>query len=207
MKKQIEYYDPYELKKDKSCKISQPMRIKPDVKDQDAINLWNNVMRRVYKEEGDSNVTLIDYPNTASSTLAKTIYEFMHDENHIFLAFGKDKLHAKEVYEAARLGHSTWGRIMNGETLDVERANVFAIALALRLNDEQTVKLLQSAGLCLNYEIELDAAIMYFIKKGDYVVDEVWRILEQFTNLENGLDCFTFRKDKEKKPCKRRKSF
>ena len=155
-------------------------------------------MRSTYKKGNGKKEIVLNAPVTASRSLADKIIEFMEDEDHIFYAFDGDRPKAKDIYKGARLSKSTWGRIMTGELSDVERGNVFAIALALRLNEEQTVELLKSAGFLLNYELELDAAVMYFIKKEERDLDKIWRVLGQFSNVKNGLDCFVFHPQTEK---------
>lgn len=81
---------------------------------------------------------------------------------------------------------------MNGQLPDIERGNVFAIALALKLDEDELIQLLYSAGFALNYSLHLDAAVMYFIKQGIYDIEHIYNVLSQFSDITNGLDCFTF---------------
>ena len=197
MKKTIEYIDPYLAKDKPGYSYGDAPSIRAGITDPDAVELWKTVMRQVRKTENGKKKIVLNAPVTASRLLADKIVEFMEDEEHIYYAFEGEKPKAKDIYEAARFSKSTWGRIMTGELSDLERGNVFAIALALRLNENQTVELLHSAGFSLNYEIELDAAVMYFIKKEERDLDKVWRVLGQFCNVKNGLDCFVFHPQKE----------
>ena len=199
-KKSYEYVVPHLAVGSGECVYGKPMRVSAGVVDPDAIALWEDVMREVKTKDGK---TVLETPTTASRLLADKIIEFMEDEDHIFYAFDGNKPKAKDIYTSAGFGKSTWGRIMSGELSDIERGNVFALALALRLNEEQTEELLHSAGFCLNYGLDLDRAVMYFIRKEERDLKKIWRILGEFCNVKNGLDCFIFRPVTEKQQPKR----
>ncbi|MBR4942935.1 MAG: hypothetical protein IKZ28_02795 [Clostridia bacterium] len=201
-KKSYEYVVPHLAVASGECRYGDSLRVSKGVTDPEAVELWETVMREVKTKDGK---TLLETPTTPSRLLADKIIEFMNDEDHIFYAFDGDKPKAKDIYKAARFGKSTWGRIMAGELSDLERGNVFALALALRLNEEQTADLLHSAGFCVNYGLDLDAAVMYFIRKEERDLDKIWRILGEFCNVKNGLDCFIFRPVTEKQQPERLK--
>lgn len=184
-----EIFDPYEAQRYIGFKRKRLAPIPEDVTDPKAIELWNAVMSAVYSY----NEKVLPVPMTATRSLGDTVQKFMTDERHVKAKFGKSKLTAKEVYESIHMSRATWGRIMRGELPDVERGNVFALALGLRLNTEQTQELLYSAGFALNFALELDAAIMYFIKNEIYDIECIYSTLSRFSDISNGLDCFRFR--------------
>ncbi|MBQ8685916.1 MAG: helix-turn-helix domain-containing protein [Clostridia bacterium] len=195
--------DFYELEKDKSNVFSQPFKCPEAVTHSEAIRLWETAMRSVQNEKGE---LLLATPETASWSLARKIEEFMCDEKHIYERFDGEEPKNQDIYKAAGIGKSTWGRIKSGELPDVERGNVFALAIALRLDEKQTEELLYSAGFVLNYALDLDRAMMYFIKKGGfYNMKKVYAILGEFCDVTNGLDCFVFRPRTEKQRVKRTK--
>lgn len=154
-----------------------------------AKELWDLVNARVEKD----GKTVIDDPETASSRLTDKINFYMRDDEHVRLKFDCDYPKDIEIYTAAGFSKSKWQRIKGGSLLDIERGNAFAIAVALRLDETQTEDLLRSAGFCINYELELDCAIMYFIRKEIYDMKKINNVLKKFSNIKNGLDCFTFR--------------
>jgi hypothetical protein len=184
-----EIFDPYEAQRYMGFRRQRLVRVPETVTDPDAIALWNSVMSAVYSY----NEKVLPVPITASRSLGDAVQKIMTDEAHVMAKFGRPKLTAKEVYEAIHMSRATWGRIMRGEMSDVERGNVFALALGLKLNTEQTQELLYSAGFALNFSLELDAAIMYFIKNEIYDIEYIYGILSQFSDIKNGLDCFRFR--------------
>ncbi|MBQ5793629.1 MAG: helix-turn-helix domain-containing protein [Clostridia bacterium] len=184
-----EIFDPYEAKRYMGITSSKPAHVPDHVTDPDAVALWNTVMVSV----SSYDKKILPVPMTVSRSLGDAVQRFMTDSARIQQKFGCAKISAKQVYESIHMSRPTWNRITGGQQIDVERGNVFAIALGLRLDEQEVQELLYSAGFALNYSLELDAAIMYFIKKGIYDVEYIYRILSQFSDIKNGLDCFCFR--------------
>ncbi len=182
--------------------IDPPKKLRQEITSPEAKELWNTVMRK----KRDQNGKIVqNMPNTASERLAQKIKFYMNDPSHIYEKFCDVPPKAKELYTEARFSKSKWGRIMGGTLPDIERGNAFAIAVVLRLNVEQTEDLLRSAGFCLNYELDLDAAIMYFIEREIYDMNRIYEILGEFCDCtpDNGLDCFIFEprtEDQMRKP-------
>ena len=187
--KKLEYFDPYDIKKEDGYTFDAPQKISPDVTDEAAVELWNTVMRRVRDRDGK---VVLKAADSASQVLARKIMQFMNDEEHIYNKFDGVPPKMSTIYRAAKFSSSKWGRIIGGELSDIERGNAFAIAIALRLDEAQTAELLYAAGFAINYELDLDAAMMYFIKKEIYNMDRILKILGNFSNVKNGLDCFVF---------------
>ncbi len=188
--RKLEYFDPYEADAANECIFSAPKRIDKSITDIMATELWNTAMRKVFDKKDDK--VLLRSPDTASMSLARKIHQFMNDKEHIYNKFDDEMPKASDIYKAANFSSSKWGRIMSGEMPDIERGNAFAIAVALRLDTDQTEELLHSAGFAINYELDLDAAMMFFIKKEIYDLDYICSILGCFSNIKNGLDCFVF---------------
>ena len=139
--KKFEYFDPYEAEAENSCAFSAPARIDPNITNYAAVALWNTVMRKA-TDKNDSHRVLLRPANTASMSFAGKIQQFMNDKEHIYNKFEDVPPKASDIYKAARFSSSKWGRIMSGELTDIERGNAFALAVALRLNTEQTEELL-----------------------------------------------------------------
>ena len=184
--KRIEIFDPYEAKNLMGYRVSNPKALPNKELDETAVDLWNNTMISVK----NGTKTVLSRPETATYSLSEYIRKIMDDEERTFERFGVKKLKAAMVYTNARMSRSAWSRLMNGQLPDIERGNVFAIALALKLDEDELIHLLYSAGFALNYSLHLDAAIMYFIKKGIYDTELIYKTLSQFSDITNGLDCF-----------------
>ncbi len=61
------------------------------------------------------------------------------------------------------------------------------------------------AGHAINYELDPDAAMMYFINREIYNMKYICSVLGNFSDVTNGLDCFAFQPDPDQKKPKRSK--
>ena len=194
--KKIDIMDPHELKKLMGYKVTEPRPVPDGVTNPDAIKLWNTVMVKV---KNDRNKIIVNSPESASSVFGKKVEFYLTDVERLSEKFSDDELNEKgelsasTVYNAIGTSKSTWNRWLSGALPDLERGNVFATALALRLNEDETADLLYSAGFALNYELDLDACVMYFIKNGIYDLDRIKAAMSDFSDIDNGFDCFIFR--------------
>lgn len=191
--KSYEYIDPYDL--DEGLVKGNPEGgIDPEITDEKALELWRTVMRTVKNEKGD---VVLKSADTVSQVFSRKVTDILNDEEHMNRKFPGKRPTVREIYTAAKFSKSKWGRMTGGDLCDLERGNVFAAAVALRLDEKQTVELLYSAGFALNYELDLDAAIMYFIKQEIYDLDYIYSVLSHFSDITNGLDCFMFQPKKK----------
>ena len=198
MKPIVNFYDE---KSNKANTCGASLNIPKGVTGAVAKDLWIEAMCTIDAPDGS---TLFSYPCTASTSFAQKVDFYMHDPDHVYEKFDGEQSRYQDIYKAAGFSKSTWGRIQSGALADLERGNVFAFAIALRLNEEQLVDLLQSAGFCLNCDLDLDRAMLYFIHKGTYHrIQDVMAVLGEICDVENGLDCFFFRP--RTKPCKKKK--
>ena len=185
--------DPFHLPAD--YHLSNPQSIDPEITDPAAIELWNTVMRSVKDANG---ATALRAADTVGQSVARKIEAFLLDEAHIAARFGGERPKAKQLYHSAGFSKSKWNRIVSGELCDITRGNLFAIAIALRLSAAQTAELLFSAGFVLNYELDLDVAMLYFINREIYDMATVYQVLGSFCDVTNGLDRFYFQPTAEK---------
>lgn len=194
--------DPFHLPD--GYRLGNPQTVDPEITDPDAIALWNTVMRAVKDANG---ATVLRAADTVGQSVARKIECFLLDEAHIAAKFGGTRPKAKQLYHSAGFSKSKWNRIVSGELCDITRGNLFAIAVALRLSAVQTEELLFSAGFVLNYELDLDVAMLYFINRKVYDMATIYRVLGSFCDVTNGLDRFYFQPTTEKSmPIRKKKS-
>lgn len=193
--RKFEYFDPYEAKDDKSCTFSEPSKINGSITNPEAIALWNEVMREA-RSLSDRKKVLLRRPSTASMSFAGKIQQFLDDKEGMLYRFDEENVTIADIYKAAKFSKSKWCRIMSGKLLDIERGNAFSIAIALHLNVDETEELLYSAGFAINYELDLDAAMMFYIRRQIYDLDRIYATLSCFSDIKNGLDCFAFKPQK-----------
>jgi hypothetical protein len=189
--KKIEYKDPVELANEKGATVQiRPIPSKlVGTLSKDAIDVWNFSKRRIIDANGK---VVMPYADTMTNAFANKIDEFLSDPEHIESKFEGKRPTDNTMASRAGFSRATWNRLTGAIYLDIERGNAFAVAIALKLDEKQTEELLYSAGFVLNYEHELDSAIMYFIKKGEYDINVIKAALSQFCDVKNGFDNFTF---------------
>ena len=187
----LTWIDPFEERNNPDYAYdTRAERISQAIEDEEAIALWEDVMKRV-KRKSDGKV-LLQTADTVTQVLARKILAFLDDEEHWFAKFNGERPKYQQIYRAAGLSKSNWDRLLAGGNSNVSRGTVYALAIGLRLSDAQTVELLHAAGLCVNYEIDLDVAMMYFIKREIYDIKRIKRVLGAFSDVDNGLDRFYF---------------
>lgn len=188
--KTITYVDPYAAEGAEGVSRIAPTREAPDsVTEELGRELYRETHTRLRTADGK---TLKGVPRTVTAPLGDMIYEILHDKAHLELRFDGERPRIDDICAAAGFSPATWNRITGGKLLDIERGNVLAIALALRLDEEQTVALMAAAGFLINYEFELDAAVMFFIHRNIYDMELIRTVLSQFADIKNGLDRFHF---------------
>ena len=187
--KTITYVDPYAAEGDPAFTLRPPVSEAPATVTEE---LGRELYRVTHTRLTEGTRTLKGVPRTITAPLGDMIYDILHDEEHIATRFQGERPRVDDICEAAGFSPATWNRITGGKLLDIERGNVFAIALALRLNAEQTVALMAAAGFLINYEFELDAAVMFFIHREIYDMELIRTVLSQFASIKNGLDRFHF---------------
>lgn len=96
-----------------------------------------------------------------NETFGGLIYKFMQAK----------KMDATEVYNNANLSRQDFYRITKPNS-GVKRSTVFNVALGLRLNVEETKRLLRSAGYALNNST-FDLIIVYCIQRNYYDIEGI----------------------------------
>ena len=84
------------------------------------------------------------------------------------------------VYENANLSQYQWAEIINDKDYTPGKHTVVSIALALHLNMDETIDLLQAAGFDLSRDHVFDLIIEYSINNEFYDVLEINEILSEF---------------------------
>ncbi len=88
------------------------------------------------------------------------------------------------IYKAANVSRQHFSKIRNDEHYAPKKNTVFAFALALHLNLDDTLDLLSSAGYSLSRSSKTDVIIRYFIEHKMYDIIELNEVLYEY-----GLPC------------------
>ncbi len=91
-----------------------------------------------------------------------------------------------EVYQRANLDRRLFSKIRGNLAYQPSKNTALALAVALRLNLDETADLLRRAGYALSPSSRFDLIVEYFIKKGNFNVYEINEALYAFDESQLG---------------------
>ena len=92
-----------------------------------------------------------------------------------------------ECYKRANLDRKHFSKIRSGK-VKPKKTNVFALALALKLDIDDTEELLKSAGYAFSRSDKLDLIVEYFIQSGQYDIYDINFTLNAFGQTILGVN-------------------
>ena len=118
----------------------------------------------------DDDATAFNYSSLYRERFSERLRKYIISKN----------LDDVSVYKSANLSKQQWITITENRDYDPDKYCTLAIALALQLNIDETVELLNLAGHELSRERDNDLIIEYCIENGLYDVFEVNEILFEY---------------------------
>ena len=87
-----------------------------------------------------------------------------------------------DVYKDANIDRRLFSKIISNEGYSPTKGTVLALAIAMKLNLDETTSFLKSAGYALSHSSKADLVVEYFIGEtnGNYNIDIVNDALEHF---------------------------
>jgi len=93
-----------------------------------------------------------------------------------------------ECYKRANVDKKTFSKIKCNKNYKPSKVTAVSFAIALRLNPEETDRLLRTVGMSLSHSSKFDVIIEYFIKTGNYeTIFDVNETLYQFDQVTLGV--------------------
>ena len=115
----------------------------------------------------------------------KSLATYLKDMDKSFIETLFDYIDQKgmtdvECYKKANVDRKTFNKLKNNPNQKPSKQTAIAFAIALKLDFEETQRLLSTAGLTLSRSNVFDKIIRYFIKSGNYNIYEINEALFEF---------------------------
>jgi O-acetyl-ADP-ribose deacetylase (regulator of RNase III) len=122
-----------------------------------------------------------------SSSLIRALEQKEETFSQRLLRYIRERnLFEPEVYRRANLDRRLFSKIRGNPSYQPSKSTALALAVALRLNLEETEDLLRRAGYALSPSSRFDLIVVYYIKKGNYDIFEINETLYAFDEGQLG---------------------
>jgi len=163
-----EHYADYEID-DKQASRRMKSQIKPFVKEMDANDIYSNKDKPVMPSprEKQSLEKLVDHMDESFS---QTLLGLIDQRG----------LRDSDVYKRANIDRRLFSKIRSDFSYRPSKNTALSLAIALKLNIDQTKDLLLRAGFALSNSSKADVIIQYFIENKNFNIYEINEVLDYF---------------------------
>lgn len=136
-------------------------------------NIRNDVAREITKDAEYSSVDAENLENLISE-----IGESFHEM--LFRKIGESGLSEADIYKKANIDRKLFSKIRSNPAYHTRKDTVLALAIALNLNLDEAVELLEKAGYAFSPGSKGDLIVKYFIERKMYDVHVINYALLEF---------------------------
>jgi hypothetical protein len=130
-----------------------------------------------YRKREDRVLRWLFREDKTTSNFTEAVIDRLEDSFGTLLlkTINKRGLNNADVYKDANIDRRLFSKIVSNEGYTPTKGTVLALAIALKLNLDETTSFLKSAGYALSHSSKADLVVEYFIGEtnGNYNIDIV----------------------------------
>lgn len=132
-------------------------------------------------EDGDSTIKIAEYTSKDAKNLEDLIGELGESfQEMLFRKIAESGLPETEIYKKANIDRKLFSKIRSNPAYHTRKNTVLALAIALKLELDDTVELLEKAGYALSPGSKGDLIVKYFIERKLYDIHVINYALHEF---------------------------